>query len=130
MGMFQVKVRVANPADPQRWFEELFWVDTGALYSFVPGNRLQEIGLAPIRSRELVMADGRRGTRMLGEARFTIEELGETLTCPVIFGPEESLYLLGATALEIFGVDADPTTKTLKPILGIIGGFLASRETE
>jgi hypothetical protein len=40
------------------------------------------------------------------------------LTCPVIFGPDESLYLLGATALEIFGVDADPTTKRLKPILG------------
>jgi len=37
------------------------------------------------------------------------------------------LYLLGATALEIFGVDADPTTRKLKPILAIIGGFLASR---
>jgi predicted aspartyl protease len=127
MGMFQVKVRVANPADPQRWFEELFWVDTGSLYSFVPGNRLQEIALAPIQSRELVRADGRRGRLLLGEARFTIEQLGETLTCPLIFGPEESLYLLGATALENFGVDADPTTKSLKPILGIIGGFLASR---
>jgi hypothetical protein len=26
-----------------------------------------------------------------------------------------------------FGVDADPTERRLKPILGIIGGFLASR---
>jgi predicted aspartyl protease len=128
MGMFQIKVRIANPAEPERFFDELFWVDTGALYSFVPGKRLQEIGLEPIRSRELVMADGRHDTRLLGEARFTIEELGETLTCPVIFGPDDSLYLLGATALENFGVDADPTTKTLKPILGIIGGFLGSRE--
>lgn len=127
MGMFQVKVRIANPADSNRWFEELFWVDTGALYSFVPGKRLEEIELQPIRSRELVMADGRRDTRLLGEARFTIDGLGETLTCPVIFGPDDSLYLLGATALENFGVDADPTTKSLKPILGIIGGFLASR---
>ena len=127
MGMFQVRVRVANPAESERSFDELFWVDTGALYSFVPGKRLEGIGLLPIRSRDLVMADGRRDTRLLGEARLTIEELGETLTCPVIFGPDDSLYLLGATALEIFGVDADPTTKTLKPILGIIGGFLGSR---
>lgn len=127
MGMFQVRVRVANPGEPERSFDELFWVDTGALYSFVPGKRLEEIGLLPIRSRELVMVDGRRDTRPIGEARFTIEELGETLTCPLIFGPDDSLYLLGATALEIFGVDADPATKTLKPILGIIGGFLASR---
>ena len=127
MGMFQVKARIANPAEPERWFEELFWVDTGALYSFAPGKRLEEIGLEPIRSRELILADGRHDKRLLGEARFTIEELGETLTCPVIFGPDDSLYLLGATALENFGVDADPTAKKLKPIAAIIGGFLGSR---
>jgi hypothetical protein len=130
MGMFQVRVRVTNPAAPDRSFEELFWVDTGALYSFVPGKRLAQIGLAPVRSRDLVLADGRRDTRPLGEARFTIEGLAETLTCPVIFGPDDSLYLLGATALEIFGVDADPATKTLKPILSVIGGFIASRSRE
>lgn len=127
MGMFQVKVRVANPAAPERLFEELFWVDTGALYSYVPGKRLEEIGLPALRSRQLVLADGRHETRQLGEARFTIDELSETLTCPVIFGPDDSLYLLGATALENFGVDADPTVKKLKPIATIIGGFLGSR---
>lgn len=127
VSMFQVKVRVSNPEAPERWFDDLFWVDTGALYSFVPGKRLEEIGLKPIRSRELIMADGRRDSMQLGEARLAIEELGETLTCPVVFGPENSLNLLGATALENFGVDADPTTKKLKPILAIIGGFLASR---
>jgi predicted aspartyl protease len=127
MGMFQVKVRVANPDEPERAFEEMFWVDTGALYSFVPSPRLEEIGLKPLRSRDLIMADGRQATMQLGEAPFTIGDLGETLTCPVVFGPEDSLYLLGATALEIFGVDADPTTKSLKPILAIIGGFRASR---
>jgi predicted aspartyl protease len=126
MGMFQVRVRVENPLEPERSFDEMFWVDTGALYSIVPGKRLEEIGLKPIRSRELIMADGRHDKRWLGEARFSIDELGETLTCPVIFGPDDSLYLLGATALENFGVDADPTTKQLKPILGIVGGFLAS----
>lgn len=128
MGMFQVKVRVTNPADPERSFEELFWVDTGALYSYVPGKRLEEIGLTSLRSRKLVLADGRQETRQLGEARFTIEELSKTLTCPVVFGPDNSLYLLGATALENFGVDADPTVKKLKPIAAIIGGFLGSRE--
>ncbi len=126
--MFQVKVRVANPDEPERAFEELFWVDTGAMYSFVPSARLESIGLKPLRSRELVMVDGRQATMQLGEAPFTIGDLGETLTCPVVFGPEDSLYLLGATALEIFGVDADPATRTLKPILAVIGGFLASRK--
>jgi hypothetical protein len=128
--MFQVNVRIANPAEPDRSFAESFWVDTDALYSFAPGKRLEEIGLQPMRSRDLISADGRRDKRLLGEAQFTIEQLGETLTCPVIFGPEDSLYLLGATALENFGVDADPTAKKLKPIAAIIGGFLGSRAND
>jgi len=127
MGMFQVRVKVANPKDPTRAFEADFWVDTGALYSFVPGERLQEIGIEPGRSRELILADGRRDRRLLGEALFALPPSDETLTCPVIFAPKDSLYLLGATALENFGVDADATTKQLKPILAIIGGFLASK---
>src|SRR5437764_707920 len=104
MGMFQVKVKVANPAQPEKFFEEMFWVDTGALYSVVPEDRLQAIGLKPLRSRELILADGRRDRRLLGEAFFTVSELDETLTCPVIFAPANSLYLVGATALENFGV--------------------------
>jgi predicted aspartyl protease len=127
VGMFKVRVTVQSPADPSRRFEEDFWVDTGALYSFVPEDRLHAIGLEPTRSRELVLADGRHDRRLLGEARLTIAELGETLTCPIVFGPPGSLYLLGATALEIFGVDADPVALRLKPISAVIGGFVASR---
>jgi hypothetical protein len=42
----------------------------------------------------LIIADGRRDRRLLGEARFTIAELNESMTCPVIFAPKDSLYLL------------------------------------
>ena len=126
MGMFQIRVKASNPADRSRFFEENFWVDTGALYSFVPEGRLQEIGISPLRARELILADGRRDRRLLGEAVLTISQLGESLTCPVIFAPADSLYLLGATALENFGVQADPTTQQLRPIAAVIGGFLAS----
>jgi predicted aspartyl protease len=126
MGMFQVRVRVSNPGDRSRFFDENFWVDTGALYSFVPEGRLNEIGIAPLRARQLILADGRRDRRLLGEAVLTIPQLEESLTCPVIFAPADSLYLIGATALENFGVQADPTTQQLKPIASVIGGFLAS----
>ncbi len=72
-------------------------------------------------SRVSILADGRRDRRLLGEALFTISELNETLTCPVIFAPKDSLFLLGATALENFGVEADTTARKLKAIMGIIG---------
>jgi len=124
--MFQIRVKVSNPTDRSRFFEEDFWVDTGALYSFVPGSRLSEIGIGPLRARDLILADGRRDRRLLGEAVLTIPTLDESLTCPVIFAPADSLYLLGATALENFGVQADPTTQQLRPIAAVIGGFLAS----
>jgi predicted aspartyl protease len=127
MGMFTVRVSVMNPADATRSFEEDFWVDTGALYSLVPEDRLEAIGIDPALSREVILADGRRQRLRFGEARLTVEGLGETLTCPVVFGPKGCLYLLGATALETFGVDADPVSKRLKPVAAVIGGFLASK---
>lgn len=128
MGMFQVRVRVSNPSDRLRFFEEDFWVDTGALYSFIPEGRLNEIGIPPLRTRELILADGRRDRRPLGEAVLTIPQLDESLTCPVIFAPADSLYRLGATALESFAVQADPTTQRLKPIAAVIGSFIAPQD--
>jgi hypothetical protein len=96
--MFQIRVNLANPADLFRCFEENFWVGTGALYSFIPEDRLNEIGIRPLRARELILADGRRDRRLLGEAILTVPQLNESLTCPVIFAPKNSLYLLGATS--------------------------------
>src|SRR3990167_10760055 len=98
MGIFQVLFRSSNPSERPRFFDENFWVDTGALYSFIPEGRLNEIGIRPLGTRELLLADGRRDRRSLGEAVLTIPQLDESLTCPVIFAPADSLYLLGATA--------------------------------
>jgi predicted aspartyl protease len=127
MGMFQVKVNVANLQSSQRSFEEPFWVDTGALYSFVPEGRLHEIGIVPKFTRDFVFADGTKDRRLVGEAAFTIEGSNETITCLVVFGPPGSLFFLGATALENFGVQADPTSQKLRPITAVIGTALATR---
>lgn len=127
MGMFKAKVKVSNVKEPSRSFEEEFWVDTGALYSFVPEDYLERIGVEPTTKRNLVFADGRRDTRILAFCDFEIAPFEGKIPCPVISAPKGSLFLLGATALENFGVDADPVQKQLKPILAIVGGFIASR---
>ena len=127
MGMFQIKVQVANTEDRAKSFEEMFWVDTGALYSYVPEDRLHELGVLPTGKREFVFADGRKDTRLIGNAVLKIEGIDERQICVVVFAPKDSLFLLGATSLENFGVDADPVAKRLKPIIAIVGGFLASR---
>jgi predicted aspartyl protease len=127
MGMFQVHVAVTNPSFPDRSFTESFWVDTGALYSFAPEDKLRSIGLEPKFTRDFVYADGKRDRRLMGEAAFSIEGSDETITCLVVFGPPGSLLLLGATALENFGVQADPTSQKLRPITAVIGTALAGR---
>ena len=126
MGMMKKRVRVSNSKAPERAFEEQFWVDTGALYSFVPADYLERIGVEPTATRTLVLADGRRETRLLGFCDFQVEGLEGSIPCPVIFAPKGSLFLLGATALENFGVEVYPVHKRLKPILAVIGGFIAS----
>ena len=126
MGMMKARVKVANSREPDRFFEEDFWIDTRALYSFVPEDYLEGIGVEPSATRRLVPADGRQETRLLEFCDFQVEGLEGSIPCPVIFAPKGSLFLLGATALENFGVEVDPIEKRLKPILAVIGGFLAS----
>ena len=126
MGMFKKKVRVSNIKKADLFFEEELWIGTGALYSFVPEEYLQKIEVEPSATRNLVLADGRQQARLLGFCNFQIEGLEGNIPCPVIFAPKGSLLLLGATALENFGVEFDPINKRLKPILGVIGGCIAS----
>ena len=51
MGITQVTAAVCNPGDPERRWEGLFLVDTGAIDCLVPGNRLREIGNVAGRQR-------------------------------------------------------------------------------
>ena len=127
MGMFQVRVTVANLQSPERSFQEPFWVDTAALYSFAPEDRLRAIGIVPKFTRDFIFADGQKDRRLVGEALFCIEGGDETITCLVVFGPPASLFLLGDTALENFCVQADPTTQRLRPITAVIGTTWATR---
>ena len=109
------------------YFEHDFWVDTGALYSFIPEDWLNKIKVEPSDTRNLILADGRTDKRLFGFANFEIEGLKGSIPCPVIFAPKKSFFLLGATALENFAVMADPVNKDLKSILSIIAGFIIQK---
>jgi len=127
MGMFQVEVRVSNLAHPSKAFTHEFWVDSGALYTFIPEEDLTRIGVEPTDTRQVVLADGRTDRRLFGVCNLAIKGFKGPIPCPVIFAPKKSLYLLGATALENFGVDVDPSHKRLVPTLSVIGGFRSSQ---
>ena len=66
MGMFKKKIKVINMNNSDLFFEHDFWVDTGALYSFVPEDLLEKIQVEPADTRNLILADGRTSKNLLG----------------------------------------------------------------
>ncbi len=53
-----VTVTIRNPASPEKSWEGLFLVDTGATDSLVPKDCLESIGLKPKAQRIYELADG------------------------------------------------------------------------
>ena len=112
MGATHVTVTIRNPADPERAWEALFLVDTGATDSLVPRPHLEAIGLKPRGRRVCELADGREIAMDVTVAE--IEFMGETVGGTVLFGEPDAEPLLGVTALESVGIEVDPVNQRLK----------------
>lgn len=112
MGATHVTVTVRNPADPEKCWEGLFLVDTGATDSLVPGPHLDAIGLKPRGKRVYELADGSETVMdiTVGEIEF----MGETVGGTILYGAANAEPLLGVTALESVGIEVDPVSQRLK----------------
>ncbi len=112
MGAVHVTVGIRNPAEPDRVWEGLFLVDTGATDCLVPRQHLESIGITPRAQRVYELADGSE-VRM-GIAVAQVEFMGELVGATVVFGEPDTEPLLGVTALESVGIEVDPRNQTLK----------------
>ena len=112
MGATHVTVTIRNPAQPERTWEGLFLVDTGATDCLVPRPHLEAIGLKPKGRRLYQLADG--SDHVLPVTTADIEFMGEIVGGTIIFGDAEAEPLLGVTALESVGIEVDPRSQTLK----------------
>ena len=117
MGATYVTATVRNPAEPERFWEGLFLVDTGATDSMVPGSHLKAIGLRPKRRRVYETADGRRIEVDITTA--DIEFMGDTVGGTILFGNDDAEPLLGVTALESAGIEIDPLNGRLNRLPAI-----------
>jgi clan AA aspartic protease len=114
MGLTHVAVRVGNPATGGRAERVRCLVDSGAVYSLIPGSVLQRLGIEPHSTREFVLADGDVIRRRLATATFEYE--GRRGDSMVIVGEPGDDPLLGATTLEGFGLVLDPFRRELRPM--------------
>src|SRR6266705_349684 len=114
MGLTYVKVRVGNPANGHRAEEVSCLVDSGAVYSLIPGRILRKLYVKPHSTREFVLANGEVIRRRLATATFEYE--GRRGDSMVIVGEPGDDPLLGATTLEGFGLVLDPFRRELRPM--------------
>src|SRR5690349_22795377 len=114
MGLTFVKVKITNPAKPQKSANLEFLVDSGAAYSVVPAAVLKRLGIKPTSKRTFILADGSSVERQMGNALFRLN--GSEGASPVIFGQKDDSTLLGIVSLEALGLILDPLKRELRAL--------------
>ena len=113
MGMFEVKVTLANLAAPGRAEEVSLLVDTGATLSWIPRATLEKLGVKAFSRLPFTLPDGRRLERDTTAVLMTID--GRKGAVQVAFGEAGEEAVLGATSLEGLGFLVDPVGRKLVP---------------
>lgn len=114
MGLTHVSVKVGNPANGRRAAEVRCLVDSGAVYSLIPGTVLRRLGIKPHSTGEFVLANGDVIRRRLATA--TLEYRGRRGDSMVIVGERGDDPLLGAITIESLGLVLDPFRRELRPM--------------
>jgi predicted aspartyl protease len=119
MGLTHVHAAVVNPARLKKKVSVEFLVDSGAVYSIVPGSVLRRLGITAHSVRTFTLADGSTISRRVGDALFVIDD--QRGASPVIFGEEGDASLLGTVSLESLGLMLDPVKRVLRPLPMVLG---------
>lgn len=120
MGLIYLEIEVGNPAKPSVTVGVEFLIDSGAIYSVVPGKTLKKLGIKPLTKEKYHLMSGEVIVRQKGVAFFKYK--GKVGGADVIFGKRGDSNLLGATTLEALGLSLDPFKRELKPLPMILGG--------
>jgi len=121
MGITTVILTVREHRKAEKSADVEFLVDSGAVYSLVPGKILDELGIEPYREMSFALADGTTVKRKISSAYFEYE--GEGGPAPVVYGEEGDTALLGATTLESIGLVLNPFSRTLHPMRLLMAGL-------
>ena len=110
MGTFSVIIEIGD-SQGQTFESVEALVDTGTTYTVLPQEALVRLGIQPIETVSFELADDRIVEYQVGEARVRLD--GRERTTLVVFGPEGSAPLLGATTLQLFNLAVDSTRERL-----------------
>lgn len=111
MGHIKIRLRIFS-ADHLQMKELELLIDTGAAYTWISRNILNELGIHPKGEKLFRMIDGITIIRDYGEA--LIEFQGETVTTIVVFAEHDDAQVVGVYALEGMGMEIDPIAERVK----------------
>ena len=112
MGTFNLPFSIGN-ADGTGSLDLEGMVDTGSLYSIVPGTIRDDLGIARDELETFSMADGSLVDMSIGLALLTLDDRSRTVHAA--FGSDDEIVLIGAMTLGRFGVAVDTLNKRLAP---------------
>ena len=121
MALIFLAIDIANPARSENFHTERFLVDSGAVYSVVPQQVLDALGIRPHSRRTFTLANGDEIERQLGDALFRYKE--QRGAAPVIFGEPGDSNLLGVVTLEALGYVLDPLKRELRALPMLLAGL-------
>lgn len=111
MGTFSHTIRLVGTSGASETLQAL--VDTGATFTVVPAPVLQRLGVRPIHTVHVRLADGREQDWRLGQVEAELD--GTRLPILCLFGSPDAPPLIGAHALEAFLLMVDPVEQRLVP---------------
>ena len=117
MASFSAKLRVWNPASPDKAAEIEAMVVTGASFSWIHRERLEKMGVTTLRKMGFRAIDGSIIEREL--ASVWVASDGFEGPDTVVVAERSDMEVIGAHTIEGLGLAADPVQKKLVPTIGL-----------
>jgi aspartyl protease family protein len=113
MSTFAVRATLIHPEHRDRSVDAELLVDTGSTYILLPPELVARLGLPTPYQQRARLASGDLVTYRMGEVRVRLDV--DERTTVFWAGPPGCRAILGAVALEEFGLAADPRERRLIP---------------
>jgi predicted aspartyl protease len=117
MATFRVQIEIAD-LEGRRFEKAEALVDTGSTYTVAPAPFLEALGLKPHDRDLFELGDGRRVEMDIGRAWVRVD--GRSEMTLVVFGEDDSDFLLGAYAREGLRLAVDPVGRRLVPVPAVL----------
>ena len=112
MGVFRVELEVGS-LGREEFVAVQALVDTGAIYTMLPEDLLDGLGVERLDTDIFELADDRLVEYSIGGALVRL--MGRALPVPVVFDRVGNTPLVGATTLQILRLVVDPVAERLVP---------------